>query len=148
MCRPPTIAFSRISAVPERAVGLAARALRRLRERLLGLDQAHAAAAAAGRRLDHHRPADVLRAGLQRHDRLLFAVVAGDGRDVVGLREVPCRRLVAHRADDLRRRADERDAGRLARFGERGVLGEQAVARVQRVGPGLRAASMIASMFR
>ena len=43
-------------------------------------------------------------------------------------------RFVAHCLDGRRRRADEDEAGVLARFCELGILGEKAVARMHRVG--------------
>src|SRR4029453_2579685 len=45
-------------------------------------------------------------------------------------------RLVSHLADLIAGRADERDVGGLAGVGELGVLGEKAVAGVDRVGSG------------
>ena len=47
--------------------------------------------------------------------------------------------LVAHRRDGVRRRADEGDALGLQRLDEAGALGQEAVARMHRLGPGLLA---------
>ena len=92
-------------------------------------------AAAAGRGLDHHRVADLLRD----LDRILGAldrgVVAGDGVDLRGAGELLGGDLVAHRRDRRVLRADEDDAGLLDLARELGVLGQEAVARVH----GLRA---------
>ena len=85
---------------PERGLGLALRRLQRLRQLAGDVDDAHAAAAAAGRRLDDHRVADVL-GDLQRLFLALDrAVAAGQDRHA-GLLHRPARaRLVAHQPDD------------------------------------------------
>ena len=89
---------------------------------------AHALAAAAGRRLDHHRVADLL----GDHDRL---VVVGDDAEMARHGRHVCRGggllrldLVAHGGDCFRVRPDEDDAGFFQRFGESLALGEKAVA--------------------
>ena len=87
-------------------------------------------------RLDQHRPADLAaerhdlvertdRSGRARHQRQaeLLGGLLGDD-------------LVAHHADVLRRRADEGEAVRLDRFGEAGVLGQEAVAGMDGVDAG------------
>ena len=90
-------------------------------------DDAHPAAAAARRRLDEEREADLLRLAVG-HDRH-----AGLARD-------PLRReLVAAEPQRLRRRADPGEPGGLDRLREVGVLGEEAVAGMDRVGAGLAA---------
>ena len=121
--------------VAEAAAGLAAGARDGLGQlgRLVHL--AHALAAAARARLEQHRVADLLdgqrerrvvearpvRAGHHGHARLRHRLLRAD--------------LVAHRLDRRRRRPDEHDPRLLAGGGERGVLGEEAVAGVH----GLRA---------
>ncbi len=73
-------------------------------------------------------------------DRLGLAadrpVAAGNGRDA----ELPGRGLgddlVAHQADMLGRRADEDEAVLLDHLGEVGVLGQEAVAGMDRLGAG------------
>ena len=85
-------------------------------------DDAHAAAAAARGRLDHERVAELLRLSLRNDGH------AGLARDPLGLE------LVAARAERLGRGADEDEPGGLDRLGEVGVLGEEAVAGVDRVG--------------
>ena len=100
---------------------------------------AHALAAAAGRRLDHHRIADF--AGD------LFGVVgilddaepARHGADLRGIGEFLRFDLVAHRLDRLRLRADEDDALGFQRPAEGGALGQEAVARMHGFGAGLLA---------
>ena len=96
-------------------------------------DAAHAAPAAAGRRLDHQRQADLLRFPDQRGVGLVGAVVAGDARHAGLAHAALGLGLVAHQADRLHRRADEDEAGRSTRLGESGVLGEEAVARMHRL---------------
>ncbi len=63
-----------------------------------------------------------------RHDGAGEHGHAGAGDDLLR----PC--LVAHHAHRLGRRADPRDAGPAAGLGEGGVLGKEAVSRVERVG--------------
>ena len=98
------------------------------------VDGAHAAPAAAGRGLQHHRVADL----------------GGDPRRLVGRRHAPgaarrrpgcratgpaprARDLVAEQRQRRRRRADEGQALGRAALGERGVLGQEAVAGVDAV---------------
>jgi hypothetical protein len=98
---------------------------------------AHALAAAAGRRLDHHRIAD----GRGDADRLVGILDqahmarhrgdAGFGRELLG------GDLVAHRLDGVDGRADEGDALLFQRLGEERVFGQEAVARMDGVGAGL-----------
>ena len=105
-------------------------------EVLLGADDAHAAAAAAPGRLQHHREAD-----LRRH--------LPDRRHVVGQRlgrrhdghadldgEIARGDLVAEPAHGIARRADEGDAGLAAGVDEFRALRQQAVAGMDRVRAG------------
>ena len=93
---------------------------------------AHALAAAAGARLDHDRIADAV----GDLDRLLrafdHAKIAGHGGDLRCRRRLLALDLVAHRLDGVDVRPDERDAGRLQRLGEGGILRQKAVARMDR----------------
>ncbi len=100
---------------------------------------AHALAAAAGRRLDHHRIADLLR------DLHRFVGI-GNGREIARHRadagllgELLGLDLVAHGVDRARIGADEGDAGGGQRLLERFLLGEEAVAGMDRLGAGLLA---------
>ncbi len=96
----------------------------------------HAAAAAAGRRLDQHRVADVAGdagGGLLVADGAVGArhhrdAEAGDG--ALGLD------LVAHHADVLGARPDEGDLVGGEDLGETGVFGKEAVAGVDGLGAG------------
>ena len=97
--------------VAERGLGLAAGGRELGREAVGVADRAHALAAAAGGRLDEQRVADPSGGGGERLVRLVGVVVAGRGRDAEAGRELAGCRLVAHRADRVRRRADPADAG-------------------------------------
>ena len=115
---------------------LALRGLERLAQLLHVADDAHAAPAAAGHRLDDHRQAEVLgdlRRLLLAVDR---AVAAGQDRHARLLHGAARARLVAEQADHVRRGADELDVAGLADFREVGALGEEAVAGMDRVGAG------------
>ena len=99
-------------------------------------DDAHAASAAARGGLDDDRIADLRRFAPRRLDgleRLLDALQDGHARLAHGL---ACLRLVSHQANRFRGRADEGQPGDLADLGERGVLGQKAVSRMNRVDPG------------
>jgi hypothetical protein len=97
---------------------------------------AHAAPAAACYRLDDHRVADRLR----QRQRLVHAgdhaVAARHHRETGGRHGAPRLGLVAHLADHLGVGADEGEAARRAHLGEVRVLGEEAVAGMDRVGAG------------
>ena len=124
---------------------VAAEALERLGLRRLeggvglvgALHDAHAATAAAVGRLDGDRPAELLAEG----DDLVAAGEelggAGHARHAGLLGGDAARHLVAHHLDGLGRRADEGHAPLGDGPGEVGVLGEEPVARVHAVGPGL-----------
>jgi len=113
---------------PERALGLVAGALVGVGEFVGGGDLADAAAAAAGRRLEHQRVADALGRG----EGILEAVdpapaPRGDGHpDLLG--DELAADLVAQPSHRLAGRPDERDAQRGHEVGERGVLGDEAPA--------------------
>ena len=97
------------------------------------LDHAHAAAAAAERRLDDEREADSrgrLRGVRKLRDRLLGA---GNDREPGLLRQIPGGGLVAEQLEQLRARSDERDARARTGARQRGILGEESVAGVNRV---------------
>ncbi len=105
---------------------------RRAQRALVGAER-HPDAAAAGRALQHHRIADALGldAGMldiRQETAPWQQRNAGSRRDQTGLV------LQAEAADLLRRRPDEREPVAFARRREIGVLTEQAVARVHRVG--------------
>ena len=94
----------------------------------------HALAAAAGRGLDQHRPADAPGLLAQHLRVLVGAVITGHhgharrGHQRLGFRFAP------HRAYRVGGRTDEDDAGFGASLGEGGVFGQEAVTRVDRLG--------------
>ena len=107
-------------------------------ERLHGLagrpHDLHALAAAAGRRLDDQRIADLLADGDDLVRRADGVGRARDDRDACRLHRLARPRLRAHQLDRRRRRADPDEAGLLDGARERGVLGEEAVAGMDRLG--------------
>ena len=120
----------------ERRFGLALRGLERLRQLRRRADDAHAAAAAAGDRLDDDRVAELLRDFLRLVLAVDRAVAARQDRHAGLLHRPPRARLVAEQPDHVRRRPDELDVAGLADLGEVGALREEAVAGMDRVGAG------------
>ena len=120
--------------VAEGVLRLGARGVHRVHERGLGVHDAHAAPAAAAGGLDDDGVADQRREAPD-----LLGVVgqrpvgAGHAGDAHALHRRLGRDLVAHHADRGGRRADEDEAGVLHALGEVGVLGEEAVAGVDRL---------------
>ena len=117
---------------------LLALALRRL-ERPLGLarlgDELHALAAAARGRLDDQRIADLLAERAAPPRRVSTgSVVPGMIGTPASPHRRPRPRLRAHQLDRLARRADPDEPGVLDRPREAGVLGEEAVAGMDRLG--------------
>ena len=104
------------------------------REAVGEADGAHALAAAAGRRLDQQGVADALGRLDERGVRLVVIVVAGGHGDAEARRQLAARRLVAHGPDGRGWWPDPADPGLDHALGEVGVLGEEAEARVERVG--------------
>ncbi len=123
--------------VAERGLGFAARRGNHLRELLFALDDAHPAPAPAPARFQHHRVTD--RPGQSRGVRGVVRQRRRRGHDrhARGRGEIARRHLVAEAAHDLGGRADERDAGRFAGVRKFRIFGEEAIARVDRVGAGL-----------
>ena len=103
---------------------------------LAAVAAADAAAAAAGGGLEHHRVADALGLGQRLGEVGDVALGARGAGHVGGDHAAPRLGLVAHAADHFRRRADELDPALGADFRQLGVLGEEAVARVQGVAAG------------
>ena len=135
--------------VGEELLRLAARALERVLERAGVQRDAKALAATARRGLDRDRVSDLLRdrPGLGQ-GRNLLAHPRND-RHARLVHQRPRADLGPHRVDRLGRGADEHDAGLGARAGERRVLGEEAVAGVDRLGARARSAvSRIVSTLR
>ncbi|MCY1297429.1 hypothetical protein D9M70_468680 [compost metagenome] len=119
--------------VAERCTGFGAGQLGRLDQFFFLEDYAHAATTTATGGLDDHRIAHFTGDG--QGSFLVFrqrAVGARHGRYAGTLHGVLGGHLVAHQANGVGFRADEGEAGFLHLFGEVGVLGEEAVARVDR----------------
>ncbi len=122
--------------IAECAVGLAHGLLEGAAELILRVDAAHAATASACDRFCEDREADVVGLGDQEVDVLGRGRRLEDGhagRDRVLFR----RHLVAGHLEHSRRRTDERDPGLAGGLGKLGVLGKEAVTRVDRVGAAL-----------
>ena len=123
--------------VAERGPGFGARQRQRCRERGLVVDDAHAASAAAPAGLEHHRVAD--RGGMPRAQRQ----VRGQSRrrrhhrNAGGRGKIAGAQLVAEHAHGRGLGADEDDAGARAGLGELRALGQEAIAGVDGIGPGL-----------
>ena len=98
------------------------------------MGDAHALAAAAGRRLDHHGIADLVGDLGGVLGALDHAEIAGHGRDLGGVGEFLRFDLVAHRLDGVGVGADEDDAGGFERLRKGGALGEEAVAGMHGLG--------------
>ena len=107
------------------------------RHLVLGARNAHALAAAAGRRLDHHRQADLAHDGEGLRIVRDVAEMAGDGGDAGLPRQLLRFDLVAEHRDGADIRADEGDAGGIQRQREGAALGQEAIAGMDRIGPGL-----------
>ena len=98
---------------------------------------AHALAAAAVRGLDHLRVADAVGFALQVRRVLVFAGVAGHHGHAAFGHQLLGAGLAAHLAHGRGPGPDEHQARGFDGFGEVGVLGEEAVARVDGLGTGL-----------
>ncbi len=121
----------------EGALGLGARRADRLAKIAVALDQPHAPSAAAGRRLHHHRQADLARLFLEAGVALIGALIARHARHAGIDHAALGGSLVAHGGDGSRRRADE-DQPRLAtRRGECLILRQKPVTRMDGIGAGL-----------
>ena len=128
VARPGDVALEEHPVVAEAARRFAAGGGDRLGQVARRLDDAHPLAAAAGGRLDEQRVADLAVAG-----RVVGRAQGGDA----GLDRRPLgRQLVAHRLDHVGRRSDPGQPGGGDLGRERGVLREEAVARVDRLGAG------------
>ena len=130
------VALDEQRAVTERRGRLVAGARHGVVELVPAAHGAHAAAAASGRGLHQHRVADGRDSSgnLDRTVRRQRDVV--EHRHTGGAHQCLGRDLRTHRRDGRRRRADPHQPGVDHRLGERGRLGEEAVAGVQRARPG------------
>ena len=127
--------FSRYTASSPKLACASARAARNARRQLGGrVDQAHALAAAARRRLQHDRISDL--GGAARGGLLVRHGIgaARNHRHAGGHHAPAALDLGAHRRDRFGARTDERHAGVATERGEGGALRQEAVARVDGVG--------------
>ncbi len=108
----------------------------RLTQLRLALDHLHALAAATGRGLEQHRIANLGGFDAEGLQRLIGAVIPGHQRHPGGVHQSLGRRLAAHGINRAGGRADEDQPGGVDRAGEIGILGEKAVAGVNRLGTG------------
>ena len=106
----------------------------RVGKRAFGSNEPHAAAAASSRSLDHQRKADAPALLHQPIVGLIALVIAGNAWYAGRSRQGFGLRLVAHRFDRRRRRADENKAGVGAGACKGGVFREKTVAGVNRIG--------------
>ncbi len=139
MARLLDILLDEHAVVGEGGLGLVGRRAEALVRLGVVVGDAHALAAAAGRGLDHHRIADLV-GDLHRLVGILQRVQpTRHGADAGLLRQLLGFDLVAHGMDGMRLRADEDDAGLGQRLLELLLLGEEAVAGMDRLGAGLPA---------
>ena len=135
VARPRDVLLQIERGVTERGAGLGLRDAEPRPELLLLPGDAHAAPAAAGRRLHDDREVD-LAGDLERLVHGIERAVASRHHGQSGGDHGASRLgLVAHAPDHLRRRPDEDEAARGADLGEMRVLGEEAVAGMDRVRP-------------
>ncbi len=125
--------------VAKRRLRLRARPRETLRHLGARMRDPHALAAAAGRGLDHHRIADLVRNLAGVGVILDHPEMAGNGRDTRPRGRLLGGDLVAHGGDRLRVRADEDNAGRLERQRKLGALGQEAITGMNGFGAGLAA---------
>jgi hypothetical protein len=131
--------------IAERRLRLGARERHRRHERSFGVHDAHSPSAAAAGRLDDHRIANRARD----LDDLLRIL----GQRTLGARDAGYARLehrhlgadlVPHQPDGVGSRADEHEPGALDLFGKIRVLGQESVARMNRLASVTSAAAIIA----
>ena len=119
--------------VAKGCLGLGARTLQRGLKTVRRLHQPHALATPTGDGLDQHRIADLIRLCRQQRVILIGPVIPRHNRharlDHQGLGGI----FKPHRADGLGRRADKDQPRRLYRIHEIGVLGQKAIARMDRL---------------
>ena len=121
--------------IAERAARLAARQPPRGLELRIAAHHAHALAAAARGRLEHQRKAGLTGEGAGRRDARQRARRRRHHGHAGPLRRLARGELVAETLDRLGRGTDEHHSGLRAGAGERRVLGEEAVARMNRIRP-------------
>ena len=128
------VALEQQRVVAEGRGGLAARGGEGLGEVRLGSNHPHALSPAARAGLDEDGVADLPGLGGQLRVGLALAGDTGDHRHAGGRQDGLRLQLVAHLSNRLRGGADEREARLVAALREIRVLGEEAVARMDRIG--------------
>ncbi len=104
---------------------------------LLVISETHALAAAARAGLHHHRIADLVGDAHSMFGIVDLADIAGDDIDACFLGQLLGLDLVAHCRDGIGRRADEGDVFLGQSLHEARALGQEAIARMHGLGPGL-----------
>ena len=122
--------------IAKRSLGFGLGGADRVFEIGFGLGEFHAATAAASRGFHQDREADLLGGLLGLGNRRQGAFRAGDTGHASFDHRGLGRDLVAHDADMLGRGANEGQPMRFDHFGELGILGQEAIARMDRVGAG------------
>ena len=123
------------TAIAERASGLAGRTFKQGSQVLLAVDPAHSFSAATGYGLEHDRETGGSREfeGFIGRGEALLGTRDDGGSTILG--NLAGTGLGAHQTDGAGRRADEDDSGILASLGEIGIFAEEAVARMDGLGP-------------
>ncbi len=135
VARPGHPGFQQHPVVAERRLRLATAGSERGRELVRPVDPAHPLAAAAGDRLDQHRIADPRGLRRQPFPGLVVTQVARRDRHARLGHQRLGGVLEPHGTDRRRRRPDPDQPGRDHRLGEPGILGQEAVARMDRRRP-------------
>ena len=118
------------ASVAERCPGFLLGLIVRGDEVFLLPDQTHTPAAATGRRLDDDRIADFIGDFQGLFRRIEQTVTAGDSRNFGTLHGFFGKSLITHVDDHVRARTDKFDIAGFTDFGEVGVFGQKAVARM------------------
>ena len=130
-------AFEQEASVAERVFGLRARGFQRGGKLAFAAHEPHAAPAATGRGLDHHRIADRVRRRSECAVALVGPVVTRNDRYTGAARDALRLRLVGHLPNDSGRRPDPGQARLDHGLRKSRILGEEAVARMHGIGAGL-----------
>jgi hypothetical protein len=136
MARAGHVLLDQHAIIAEAGRRLALAARQQLVEVGRGLDLAHALAPAAGDRLDQHRISDRLRFLRKALRRLVLAQVTRRHRHARRRHQRLGRVLETHRLDRLGGRSDPDKTLRLHGPGERRILRQESIARMDRLGPG------------
>src|SRR5579863_6562963 len=131
------IFFDQDAARAERRADFPNRSVERVVEVGVLVDAPHPAPAAARRRLDQHRVADLVSFLLEEFRVLAIAVIAGHYWNAGFLHQRLGAVLKPHRADRRGGRTNEDEAGAGASLGEIRILGQEPVAGVNALGSGL-----------